>query len=318
MPLSKLVTGVALCMTAIIIGLFPMNSTVLFAEGPVGNPQNAMGNVPCVWLSPLENPDHTLNVQLTIELVKKNGFSCQAMPIAAKPPHDWWDFQQLVAAADEAGIDTWAVLIPPSEGGNSMPYATDYVTWFKVLAKLSLRYPHFRGANIDDMVQGISPKTFTRDYVCELYRDKQDINPLFLAIPTAYDLDTALADRVTGCVDGVWLWWVNLETSVGHTSFLENSRLAVKGRFPIYAGVYAHSTSWHPEGEPSTDTFRRTLENGCRYSDGVVMWNLSLLDSDPLLAIARTFTAGGSSKYAGRCGESNQPATSLEQHPAGK
>lgn len=313
MPRSKLMTRVALCITVIITGLILVNPSHLMAAGPAGYPRDAMGKVPCVWLSPLENPDHTLNVPLTIASLKKDGFGCQAMPIAAKPPYDWSDFQQLVAAADVAGIDTWAVLIPPSEGGDSMPYATDYVTWFKVLAKLSLRYPHFRGVNIDDMVQGISPKTFTRDYVCELYRDKQDVNPQFLAVPTAYDLDTDLADRVAGCVDGVWLWYVNLETSVGQTSSLENSRLAVNGRFPIYAGVYAHFTSWHPKGEPSTDTFRRTLENGCRYADGVVMWNLSLLDSDPLLAVARTFTAGGSSKFAGRCGESSQPATGRQQ-----
>jgi len=318
MPISKLVAGVALCTTAIIIGLSSMDSTRLFAEGPAGNPQDAMGNVPCVWLSPIENPDHTLDVQRTIELLKKHGFGCQALPIESKPPYDWWDFQQLVAAADKGGIDTWPVLIPPSEGGNSLPYATDYVTWFKVLAKLSLRYPHLRGVNIDDMAQGISPKTFTRDYVCELYRDKQDINPQFLAIPTVYDLDTQLADRLAGCVDGVWLTWTNLDTSTGYTAFLENSRLAVKGRFPIYAGVYAHSTSWHQKGDPRPDLFRRTLEKACQHSDGAVMWNLSLLDPDPLLAVARTFTAGGSWQYAGRCGASFQPAPSHEQHPTAK
>ena len=119
--LSKLVAGVALCTTAI-IGLVPINSTRLFAEGRATNPQNAMGNAPCVWLSPIENPDHTLDVPRTIELLKKNEFGCQAMPIAAKPPYDWAGFQQLVAAADKAGIDTWPVLIPPSEGGNSLPY----------------------------------------------------------------------------------------------------------------------------------------------------------------------------------------------------
>jgi hypothetical protein len=210
------------------------------------------------------------------------------------------------------------VLIPPSEGGNSLPYATDYVTWFKVLAKLSLRYPHLRGVNIDDMVQGISAKTFTRDYVCELYRDKQDIKPQFLAIPTVYDLDSRLADRLAGCVDGVWFTWTNLETATGYAAFLENSRLAVNGRFPIYTGVYAHSTSWHRQGDPLPAHFLRTLNKACQYSDGVVMWNLSLLDPDPLLAIARTFTAGGSSPYAGRCGESFQPAPGIERHPAAK
>ena len=237
----KFIIRMLACSVAIITVLLSINSRCGLAQAPANIPPDAMGSVPCVWLLPIQNADHTLNVDLTIDLLKKNGFGCAALPIEAKSPYGWEDFQRLVAAADKAGIDTWAVLIPPSEGGNSLPYATDFETWFKVLAKMSLRYPHLRGVNVDDMVQGISAKTFTRDYVCKLYQDKQEINPKFLSIPTAYDLDTELADSVAGCVDGVWLWWVNLETSTGYRGFLENSRLAVKGRFPVYAGIYAHS-----------------------------------------------------------------------------
>ena len=236
MPLPKLVAGVALCITAIIIGLFPTTSVGVFGRRAGGKRAKRDGECPLCLVPPKGEPGPHPYVPRTIELLQKNGFRCQAMPIEAKPPYDWWDFQQLVAAADKAGIDTWPVLIPPSEGGNSLPYATDYVTWFKVLAKLSLRYPHLRGVNIDDMVQGISAKTFTRDYVCELYRDKQDINSQFLAIPTVYDLDTRLADRLAGCVDGVWFTWTNLETATGYAAFLENSRLAVNGSLPHLCG----------------------------------------------------------------------------------
>ena len=48
------------------------------------------------------------------------------------------------------------------------------------------------------------------------------------------------------------------------------------------------------------DLFRRTIEKGCQYADGVVMWNLSLLDSDPDSRSHWSFAAGGTSKYAGR------------------
>ncbi len=318
MPSSKLFARFILCLSAIIIGLASINPTRSMAEAPTGISPNALGNSPCVWFLPLENPDHSLNVPLTITSMKKNGFGCLAMPIEDKPPYLWADFQRLVEAADKAGIDIWPVLIPPSEGGASLPYTTDYATWFKVLAKLSLHYPHLRGVNVDDMVQGISPKTFTRDYICELYRDKQAINPKFLAIPTVYDLDTALADRLAGCVDGVWMTWTNLETATGFVGFLRNSRLAVKGRFPIYAPVYAHATSWHKQGDPPPANFLRTLNKACQYSDGIVLWNLSPLDPDPLLAITRTFNAGGSSQYAGRCREALQTTPGVEKQPVTK
>ena len=299
---SRFVTRVLRGAAIVGLALSIMSASGLLTRAAAENREHAMGVAPCAWPEPIENRDHTLNVARTIELLHKNGFACSVMPIESAPPASWADFQELVAAADKAQIDVWPVLIPPSEGANSLPYGSDYVAWFKTLAKLSLRHTHMRGINIDDLDQGTSPETFTRDFVCELYRTKQDINPRLLFVPTVYDLDTSFADRLAGCVDGVWLWWANLEKSTGLRSFLENSRLAVKGRFPIYAGVYAHSTSWHKEGRPRPPVFRESLDDACGYADGVVIWQLSLAESDPLLAIARTFAGGGPSEYAGHCG----------------
>ncbi len=310
---SSFLTQIVRSMTITAVSLSALQAHWALASPGEGNHEHAMGTVPCVWSRPTQNRDHTLDVARTIELLQANKFECHIMPIEAAPPADWAEFQELVAAADKAQIDIWPVLIPPSEGANSLPYGSDYVAWFKTLAKLSLRHPHLRGINIDDLDQDASRKTFTRKYVCELYRTKQDINPSLLFVPTIYDLDTSVADRLAGCVDGVWLWWVNLEKATGLPSFLENSRLAVKGRFPIYAGVYAHSTSWHKEGDPRPQVFRESLEDACRYADGAMIWELSLEASDPLLDIARTFAAGGSSEYAGRCG--TFPARALRRYP---
>ncbi len=290
---SVAIVGLAFC---------ALSAFELFAGPAAENREHAMGVAPCAWPEPIPKHDHTLNVARTIELLQKNGFDCSVMPIESAPPAAWADFQELVAAADKAHIDVWPVLIPPSEGANSLPYGSDYVAWFKTLAKLSLRHAHLRGINIDDLDQGSNPETFTRNFVCELYRTKQEINPNLLFVPTVYDLDASVADRLAGCVDGVWLWWTNLEKSTGLPSFLENVRLAVKGRFPIYAGVYAHSTSWHKEGNPRPAVFRETLDDACGHADGAIIWQLSMAEGDPLLAIARTFSAGGSSEYAGHCG----------------
>lgn len=295
-----------------IFTLFLLAATMLQAQGTTparphhpAREWHAMGSVPCAWSGPVGKTDGSVNVEGTIQRLQSNRFRCNVFVISTNAPNDWANFQKLVPAANTAGIDLWPVLIPPSEGADSHPYDADYVTWAKALAKLSVRYPHLRGFNIDDIDQGNSPKTFTRKYLCQIYQAKQTINPRLQFVPTIYDLDSTVANRLAGCVDGVWLWWVNLEKATGLPSFLENTRLAVKGRFPIYGGVYAQGTSWHKGGEPLPKVFQETLEDTCRYADGAVIWELSLQESDPLLAITKTFTKGGSSLYAGKCGISS-------------
>jgi hypothetical protein len=263
---------------------------------------HAMGLSPCAWSVPLQKPEHSLDVERTIELLRQAGFRCEIAVVGGGPPESWEDFKRLAAAANSANIDLWPVILPPSEGA-SQPYGHDYLAWAEAFAKLSLEYPHLRGLNIDDLDQDESRETFTREYVCRIYSTKQKINAKLLFVPTIYDLDRKVADRLAGCVDGVWLWWVNLEKVTGLPSFLENSKLAGDGRFPVYGGVYAHSTSWHQQGNPVPDVFQRTLESTCEHADGAMIWNISLEPSDPLLEITKRFLPGGSSPLAGRCGQ---------------
>lgn len=263
---------------------------------------HAMGLSPCAWSVPLLKPDHSLDVDQTIDLLKQAGFRCEIAVVGGNP-ESWKDFKRFAAAANSANIDLWPVILPPSEG-SSQPYGHDYVGWAEAFAKLSLEYPHVRGLNIDDLDQGESRETFTREYVCQIYSTKRKINPKLLFVPTIYDLDRKVADRLAGCVDGVWLWWVNLEKATGLPSFLENSKLAAAGRFPIYGGVYAHSTSWHEQGNPVPHVFQQTLESTCEHADGTMIWNISLAPSDPLLEITKRFSPGSSAPLAGRCGQS--------------
>lgn len=280
------------------------NSSTRQAAHKIGD-WHAMGTSPCAWWVPLPAKNSGLDVQGTIDGLRSANFRCGVFVIEGAATSASFDgFQKLLDAAHGDDIDFWAVIIPPSEGASSQPYRSDYVAWSKALARLSLKYKHFRGFNIDDLDQGSSTTTFTRDYVCKIYGAKKEINPRFLFVPTVYDLDRQVADRLAGCVDGVWLWWVNLEKSTGMPSFFENSRLAVQGRFPIYAGVYAHWTTWHHqnEGNPKPEVFEDFLEVACQHSDGALIWQLSLDPADPLLAVAKKFNPGGSSPDASKCG----------------
>ena len=263
---------------------------------------HAMGDVPCSWNVPVEGADHELDVDATIRLLKANHFTCYVQPIEEHSPMAYQDFLNLLPAAQAAGIEVWAVLIPHTEGF-SFPYREDFVRWIQQLAKLSLKYPALRGVNIDDIDAGGNDRTFTRRYVCEINRVKLSINPKLLFIPTIYDLDREEADRYSGCIDGVWLWWVNLEQNNGLRAFIRDARAVTQDRFPVYAGVYAHSTSWHKQGGPKPEILQTALEIGCKYSDGVIVWQLPLgEDENPWLKVVREFTSAEPSKFAGSCG----------------
>ncbi len=159
--------------------------------------------------------------------------------------------------------------------------------------------------NIDDLFSNISNQKFTRKYLSRLYQTKQEINPHLLFIPTIYELDAEVADRLAGIVDGVWFWWLNMEIVGGMRSQFENSRRVVAGRFPIYAGVYGHSTQFHPQGNPTPKVLGRLLHIACQYADGAVIFNLSLspdASDQSLLNTTRSFAPGGSTDLAGKCG----------------
>jgi hypothetical protein len=270
----------------------------------VARPKNphAMGNVPCSWNVPIERADHTLDVDATIRLLKANHFTCYVQPIEERAPMAYQDFLHLLPAAQAGGIDIWAVLIPHHEGF-SLPYNEDFVRWMQELAKLSVQYPVLRGVNIDDIDAGGNERMFTHQYMCEINRAKLPINPKLLFIPTIYDLDRDAVDRYAGCVDGVWLWWTNLGQNGGLRAFLRDGRAMARGRFPVYAGVYAHSTSWQKQSGPKPEVLKTALDLGCRYSNGVIVWQLPLTqEENPWLNVVREYTTGGTSEFAGRCG----------------
>jgi hypothetical protein len=274
---------------------------------------NAMGRTPCSWSVPIEKKDHTLDVAAIIGLLQANHF------IEDKPPMSFNDFQRLLPAAQKAGISVWPVLISRTVGF-SLPYRYDFIRWMKVLVGLSLQYPVLRGVNIDDTDAGANDRVFTRSHLCQIDRTVHEINPHLLFIPTIYDLDADEANRLAGCVDGVWLWWTNLEQDNGLRALLRDGQAMAGSRFPVYAGVYAHATSWHREGGPSPKILRQATTLGCTWSHGVVLYQLPLTEEpNPALDVAEEFARGGSSALAGHCGigEPSPPSQSPANHGSG-
>lgn len=297
------------------VTVFAISTAAVAAAVPntAGRSHHAMGQSPCVWWQGIDKADGSTDVDATVRGLKSVHAQCGVYAIAGKgESNSYGSFQKLLEATQDAGIELWTVLIPPSEGADSLPYRSDYIRWTRELSKLSLRYKNFRGFNIDDIDQDESQKTFTHEYLCKIAHAKNDINPRFLFVPTVYDLDRPIADRLAGCVDGVWLWWVNLEKVTGLRSFLENTKYVVQGRFPIYGGIYAHWNSWH-KGPPAPDIFRDSLSTTCLHADGAVIWNLPLDTKNPLNEIARTFESGGSAPIEGTCGIGSASKSSVAE-----
>ena len=266
---------------------------------------HALGSTPCVWSPAVGDAHGAIDPGATIKILKANGLGCYGALIwvqrkGGPPTFDWTSFKTFVAEAQPAGIIVWAILIPPSEGGNSPPFNKDYVRWMRELARLSLKYPCLKGVNIDDFYW--DTKFFTPQYTCSIYSAKQSINPRLQFAPTIYGLDTNFAKEYGSCIDGVWLWWRNLEGNVGLDVWLKNSRQVINNRFPIYGGVYAGKTHWHKAGRPEPGVVRGALDTTCRYANGAVLWQMALTPPNPLLEVARSFGVNGSLPDAGKCG----------------
>ncbi|GIL25042.1 hypothetical protein [Actinocatenispora comari] len=132
-------------------------------------------------------------------------------------PTDWPDLvNEFAPAAQRAGILVWVGLAPPSEcfpnkdahlaGRCSRPYETDFLTWAKQVANLSMKYPNVVAWAIDDFLIGDNAKLFTHDYLTQMRQITKAINPkLGLYTIAYYDtaVDPSFYDKYGDVIDGV-------------------------------------------------------------------------------------------------------------------
>lgn len=285
--------------------ILSLSAAFTYAAQPSGGKQeidwHAMGSTPCVWSRPVLNAEGAADPEATIQILKENGLGCYgALLEASSSEFNWASFNELVRVAHRDGISIVAIVLPPSEGGNSPPFKSDYVRWMRELAHLSLKYPNLKGVSIDDFFWDYN--FFTPAYTCQIYSAKQKVNPRFQFLPTIYGLDRNFSERYGNCIDGVWLFWRDLEGDVALDIWIKNSRLAAKNRFPIYGGIYGGAPHWHKQGA-NPSVFRSTIETTCKYANGAVIWQMPLTKTpNPLLDVARSFGVGGARKLADRCG----------------
>ena len=117
---------------------------------------------------------------------------------------EWDDFRnEFVPAAQQAGIDVWAYLVPPSECC-AQPFGTDYIRWATELATLSTRYPNVKGFAIDDFQWNLD--FFTPEFTGRMVQAAKAVNPSLLFFPQVYwkrSTDASFLDAYTPWIDGL-------------------------------------------------------------------------------------------------------------------
>lgn len=122
---------------------------------------------------------------------------------------DWEDLKLFLPAAQNAGIDTWVYLVPPSESPPiygtrySEPFRLDYIRWAEEIALLSLAHPNLKAFVIDDF--WANRNVYTPAYVSTMRQTARAINPNLEFWPLMYyrEMDLAFVTDYGDAIDGV-------------------------------------------------------------------------------------------------------------------
>lgn len=239
------------------------------------------------WGGVIRTDDGHVDVERQLAAVQSLGVTTYNFPVWNNP-HDWDDCQRFLPLAAEAGLKVWITILSPWQGGNSQPFESDFLAWFDAFGRLAGDYANLVAVSIDDFACEGNLDTFTPHYVRQLLRALRQKRDDVAFCSTIYGLSPVLLEQYAKLMDGVTLWWVNLDTTLGMEEWLWANKTLVAGRFPIIAGVYAHPTTWHP-APPAVKAFRHALRIAHKDADGVMLFhpNLAAGDADPLVVHVR-------------------------------
>jgi hypothetical protein len=120
---------------------------------------------------------------------------------------DWEDLKLFLPRAAQANIETWAYLVPPTEGPPnypaSEPFKLDYLRWAEELARLSLQNTNLTGWVIDDFYA--NHHFFTPAYVRQMQAKAKGINTWLMFLPLMYfpEITAQFVSDYADAIDGV-------------------------------------------------------------------------------------------------------------------
>lgn len=212
-------------------------------------------------------------------------------------PTDYDDLRgEFLPAAAEAGIDVWLYIVPPSEtrenGRGSRPFLTDYVAWARAIAELSREYPNLRAWAIDDFEDIGNVALFTPEYIAEMRRTQDAINPDLGFLTCAYHgaaTSDAFLDKFGPYLDGIihpFLDGFNFNTQVASTVVprLEEIRAKTAPRglgvvLLVYSGRFLDAPLAPTEDYVAAAVAAGLAESAAGRIEGVVAYGTQLDDA---------------------------------------
>jgi hypothetical protein len=207
-----------------------------------------------------------------------------------RSPSDFADLEsEFLPAAERAGLEVWAYLVPPSERNlypNTLPPCErDYVCWGDRLGALAAAHPSLTTLLLDDF--NANTAVFTPAYVQSMVTAARARSPSIAFYPVDY-YPAALTDfsqpGYRGFIDGVVFPYINLDTTVSLTMDLDAVCAAVRAQLDArcFLLVFAGWTSWHA-ADPTLAYLKTALQLGqdaisAGESDGVITYRLDEAD----------------------------------------
>jgi len=146
----------------------------------------------------------SIDVRATVQALQQQGVTTYAYLV--RTPQQWQDLPRFLRAAEPAGIDVWAYLVPPSSvprppgvqvpcWSSSYVNGGDYVSIFRSLGRLSAQLPALTAVVVDDFSQNAVPNPrakcsyFTVDRVARMVAAARSHQPSLKFYPVLYHRD---------------------------------------------------------------------------------------------------------------------------------
>jgi hypothetical protein len=235
--------------------------------------------------SPRADGIHHVDTPATIDALKRAHVNTYAYLVWHQPT-DWSDLvNEFLPAAEQAQINVWVYLVPPSECC-SQPYGTDYVAWAKAIAQLSQRYPNLTAWVIDDFVGNTS--TFTPAYMEQMRQAAHAVNPTLPLYTIVYpgEYTSQFTQTYAPYIDGTIFPYIGAPgtNDLNDTSALSSELdVAISAMKPLgkrlYLMPYAAPFSGSPR-PPTAATVSSMINTGLSYMhrgliDGIVLYAMA-------------------------------------------
>jgi len=193
---------------------------------------------------------------------------------------DWTDLPAFLDAADEAGIDVWVTLLPPSESppygtSYSEPHRLDFLAWAHAISNLSASHKSLKAWSIDNLNYDCA--FFTDEYLDSIVKASKETRVELKFIPVVYytALGMPACQHLFRHADAVQFYYRHESSTpdVASTDTLadEINAMRARGR-PVILGLYASCLA--ENACPSAVYVRSVLEKSQGLVDGWMVYTM--------------------------------------------